>query len=103
MIITTFCMMTACLNEAEYLTAWQRIATLIKPGGFLLAAEALEEESNTVGVATFSSIPITMTTVRESLSLAGFQIIQSIEDTFSEDGPKLGSNEKWHFTIAKKI
>ncbi len=95
--------MAACLNEAEYRSAWQRIATLVKPGGFLLVVETLGEDQYMVDGVKFSSIPITMTTVRESLSLADFQIVKSIEDTYSGDGPKLTNSDKWHFTIAKKM
>ncbi len=103
LIVTTFCVMTACRSEAEYRSAWKRLATLLTPGGVLVTAETLEESRNEVGGATFTTVPITLELVRESLKDAGFQIINSIEGVYSGEGHHVTDSNKWHFTVATKI
>ncbi len=102
LVIASFCLMAGCLSKEEYQQAWQRIATLVKPGGFIIVMDALEETMYLVGGVKFSSVPINMETVKKSVVSAHLEMVKSIEDTFSGEGTDLSDASKWHFTMAKK-
>ena len=84
--------------------AWHNIATLLKPKGILVYIDVLGETKYYVGDAIFSTLPIEMPFVRQSLENAGFEITKCEEEKYSsEDGKLLTDSDRFVCIIAKRI
>nr|XP_060635636.1 nicotinamide N-methyltransferase-like [Anolis sagrei ordinatus] len=76
-ILSTYCIEAACKDLDTYRSAMKNVGSLVKPGGHLILAVALEETFYMVGPHKFSSLYLTPEVIRDVLKGAGFDIVSS--------------------------
>ncbi|XP_068129890.1 nicotinamide N-methyltransferase-like [Hyperolius riggenbachi] len=83
-LLSCLCLEAACKDLASYVSALRNLSTLLKPGGHLVIASALEGQYYLVGDVRFSALSVTEASVRESLSKAGYVVEKFERSTKSE-------------------
>lgn len=103
LVIASFCLVVACLDVDEYKKAWQRLATLVKPGWHIIVMDTLDETMYSMGGVNLSAVTVSMETVNESVQAARLEMVKSNVDIFSGYGADVSDASKWYCTVAKKI
>ncbi|XP_053450520.1 nicotinamide N-methyltransferase [Nycticebus coucang] len=101
-LLSTLCLDAACADLPAYRAALRNLSSLLKPGGFLVVADALQSSYYTIGQQRFSSLPLGREAVEAAVSEAGFSIeqFQVVAQSYSS---ATADNEGLFFLVGRKL
>lgn len=100
-VVSTLCLQAACQSVGEYRKAVKSLASLLKPGGFMIIS-AFFNSTYVVGEKWFIDLELTKPQIEDAFEAAGIQIQQFIErdEEFTEgDGSLKPSDYKNAFAF----
>ena len=72
--------MSGTTDIAQYRTAMKNIASLLKPGGYFIEAEAIGCPFYVVGKETFSCLSLTKENVLSACKESGIDVLQTFDE-----------------------
>ncbi|XP_001511609.1 nicotinamide N-methyltransferase [Ornithorhynchus anatinus] len=101
-LLSTLCLDAACKDLPSYQAALKHIATLLKPGGYLVLVDALRSSYYMIGQQKFSSLSLDQETVEAAVKGAGFAI-QQLEIIPQSYSRAQAANDGLFYLVGQKL
>ncbi|KAM4827952.1 nicotinamide N-methyltransferase [Thomomys bottae] len=101
-LLSSLCLDAACPDLLTYRGALKNLSSLLKPGGFLVIADALKSSYYMVGEQRFSSLSLSQEAVKAAVEEAGYSIEQ-FEVISRSYSSTVADNEGLFFLVGRKL
>jgi hypothetical protein len=104
-IQTSLCLEAACQSYEEYKSAMQKLAFMLKRGGFMVILAVEEQTFYYVDQRKWYSLPLSLSQIKDALLEAGLEILEIHRDAAPQEllqNPTVSDYKAMLFFVAKK-